>query len=71
MGGIEVMDRSPSTFLHPQTSDQGGKRQILVSQPYIAKYTLQNLKYSKNIVFMADIHLSHATPDVLKHLLQR
>ena len=49
----------------------GGKRQILVSQSNIAKYTLQNSKYSKNRVFMADIHLSHATPDLLKHLLQR
>ena len=49
----------------------GGKRQILVSQSNFAKYTLQNLKYSKNILFMADIHLSHATPAFLKHLLQR
>ena len=33
MGGIEVMDRSPSTFLHPQTLDQGEN----------AKYSFRNL----------------------------
>ena len=33
MGGIEVMDHSPSTFLHPQTSDQGEN----------AKYSFRNL----------------------------